>query len=196
MLPRLPEEAKVLRVVRKYKDYKGKVATKTFSVRKQKVLDALYFLKKYHIDYKDVEIDPQRLKWMGDEEEKELPKSALKTRTHTYTQQVHHSEEDFGSSYSQHQEVLDGEEYYEDVSGGVIGENENIEMDDESLEICASLKKAVRYAEEKKAKERQKNLNQAVKTAETQRTIQFPRPCQKPINEYDTTINLLPKAYP
>ena len=45
----------------------------TFLIRKKKVLDALFWLKKYNILYNDIEIDESNLDWMGNCEEKELP---------------------------------------------------------------------------------------------------------------------------
>jgi hypothetical protein len=45
VLPRLPEHVSSIRVVKYFKNVDGEVSSKSFSVRKQNVLDALYWLQ-------------------------------------------------------------------------------------------------------------------------------------------------------
>ena len=56
ILPRLPEEVNFVQVIKKYKDRKGDIGEKQFVIRKQAVLDALYWLKDHNHLYKNVVI--------------------------------------------------------------------------------------------------------------------------------------------
>ena len=74
MLPRLPKNVKLVRMVHKYQaSIGGPLKSKVYTVRRAKVLRALYWLKEYNVQYQDIEIDEQNLAWMGDSDEKEMP---------------------------------------------------------------------------------------------------------------------------
>ena len=70
VLPRLPSEASVLRVLQEIKAEIGgsQSTTRSFRVRRRKVLEALMFLKTYNKEYFDVKIDESRLDWISGEE--------------------------------------------------------------------------------------------------------------------------------
>ena len=74
ILPRLPSECNLIRFVKDTSSgVIGEGTRKPSMVRKAVVLNALRWLKRYHIGYKDIEIDCSNLDWMGDKEEAELP---------------------------------------------------------------------------------------------------------------------------
>ena len=74
VLPRLPTEVTVVKLIQKYRDsIGGEGNLKTFRVRKKQVLRALHWLKKYNPEYKDITISPANMNWMGDEPESNLP---------------------------------------------------------------------------------------------------------------------------
>src|SRR5687767_3398735 len=77
ILPRLPDDIQFVKVVKKYLVEVGEVASKTFTVRKQVVLDALKWLKEYNVKYKDVEIKESNLDWIEDNDSQELPPSVI-----------------------------------------------------------------------------------------------------------------------
>ena len=77
-LPRLPDDVHFIKVVKKYLREGGEVASKSFTVRKQVVLDALKWLKEYNVEYKNIEIKESNLNWIENNESQELPPSLLK----------------------------------------------------------------------------------------------------------------------
>ena len=77
ILPRLPNDVHFVKVVKKYLQECGEVASKTFTVRKQVVLEALEWLKENNVEYKDIEIKETNLDWIEDSISQELPPSVI-----------------------------------------------------------------------------------------------------------------------
>ena len=74
ILPRLPKDCNVVRYIKETKSrVVGETSVKIFKIRRQKVVAALVWLKKYHIGYKDITIEESNLDWMGTSAEEELP---------------------------------------------------------------------------------------------------------------------------
>ena len=61
VLSRLPDNVQFVKVVKKYLQEGGEKASKTFTVRKQVVFDALEWLKEYNVEYKSIEIQESNL---------------------------------------------------------------------------------------------------------------------------------------
>ena len=61
ILPRLPDDVQFVKVVKKYLVEGGEIASKTFTARKQVVLDALQWLKENNMEYKNIEINKTNL---------------------------------------------------------------------------------------------------------------------------------------
>jgi hypothetical protein len=73
-LPRLPETAVFVKMVRSFKAEDGNFGVKSFTIRRAKVLAALRWLVKYNPLYREeVTIEEKNLDWMGSNEEAELP---------------------------------------------------------------------------------------------------------------------------
>ena len=73
ILPRLPDNCSIVRYIKESNSrVVGGTSTKLFRVRRFHVLNALYWLKKYHIGYNDIVIEKNNLAWMGEEGEKEI----------------------------------------------------------------------------------------------------------------------------
>ena len=72
-LPRLPEEVSTVKLIKTYTNSSGITANRVFTVRKTKVLAALRWLKTHNPEYADIEIAEERLNWMGNATEMELP---------------------------------------------------------------------------------------------------------------------------
>jgi len=72
VLPRLPSEVSIIKVIRDSKTRYGNELKKAFSVDRRRVMKALLWLKKYNCLYKDIEIDESRLGWMGNCNTREL----------------------------------------------------------------------------------------------------------------------------
>ena len=75
-LPRMPQDVSLIRVIKKYKDSDGIVDTKTFSIRKEKVLTALRWLKVHNQQYRNIVIEESNLEWMT-QEEQQLPSRSI-----------------------------------------------------------------------------------------------------------------------
>lgn len=73
ILPRLPKDVSIVKLLRTYKDSSGIGKTRLLSVRKDKVLKALKWLKIHSLEYKDIVIEETNLDWMGNQTETELP---------------------------------------------------------------------------------------------------------------------------
>ena len=71
-LPRLPSNVHVIKVICNHVTKGGMEVTKAYNIRKDKVLSALRWLKKYNKEYADITISEENLAWMGDENEKEI----------------------------------------------------------------------------------------------------------------------------
>ena len=76
-LPRLPKDTNLIHVIKKFKMNCGEIGTKTFSIRKMVVLEALEWLKMYNTEYKDIIICESNLHWIENKEEKVLPPALL-----------------------------------------------------------------------------------------------------------------------
>jgi hypothetical protein len=64
VLPRLPKDVEIVKVVRTYTGRDGKPKSRGFNVRREKVLRALKWLKKHNPIYQDIEIQASNLNWM------------------------------------------------------------------------------------------------------------------------------------
>jgi hypothetical protein len=93
-LPNLPERVKAVKMVRTYKDADGAMQLRTYMVNRKRVMRALLWLIKYHVEYKraheagELAIDDANLSWMGNEEEAELPSVTDMTRTYDSSAEV------------------------------------------------------------------------------------------------------------
>lgn len=69
-LPRKHDDVAFLKVIQAVKSEIGsnRTSTRHFKVRRKEVLEALYFLKKYSTEYKDITIDESALDWIEGEE--------------------------------------------------------------------------------------------------------------------------------
>ena len=64
IFPRLPSEVSIVRVIRKSTTKAGDDVSKSFTVNRMRVLNALRWLKLHNPLYKDIEIDETRLNWL------------------------------------------------------------------------------------------------------------------------------------
>lgn len=65
ILPNLPSEVQIVKVIRDNVHKNGESSTSAFTVNRRKVINALKWLQKYNPLYKDIKIDESRLSWMG-----------------------------------------------------------------------------------------------------------------------------------
>ena len=79
-LPRLPEDVNVVKIVRKFQGEDADIQSKAFMVRKQKVLSALHWLKRYNHLYSDIEIQPSNMDWIENGQEGSMPCQQIETK--------------------------------------------------------------------------------------------------------------------
>jgi len=72
ILPRLPSEVSIVKVIHASQTRCGNELRKTFIVDRERLLKALLWLKKYNCLYKDIIIDETRLSGMGNRKTREL----------------------------------------------------------------------------------------------------------------------------
>jgi hypothetical protein len=107
-LPRLPNNVETVRVIKRYKAEFGEIGTKTFSIRKKEVIEALVWLKQYNTEYRDITIVQSNLDWIvGDEAV--LPAS-IATDTTVKDCLKNKNQEDRGPSEAQICDVQDEDE--------------------------------------------------------------------------------------
>ena len=61
VLPRLPDDVHFVKVVKQYLQEGGTISNKMFVIRKNVVLDALKWLKKFNVEYKNIQIEESNL---------------------------------------------------------------------------------------------------------------------------------------
>ena len=77
VLPRLPDNVQFVKVVKKYLQEGGQIASKMFVIRKKVVLDALKWLKEYNVEYANIQIQESNLDWIENNVAQELPATLI-----------------------------------------------------------------------------------------------------------------------
>lgn len=139
ILPRLPKDVALVRVIKKYKEDDGEISTKTFRVRKDKVIRALMWLKKYSIAFEDVEIDLNGLSWMQDREECVLPAATEKIIDADTQSNITPDE---GPAPSQVSDIVKDQLDTEEISGSKIMNSTGGKMGEVSSEINQQISEA------------------------------------------------------
>ena len=177
ILPRLPSDVKLIRVIKQYRKEGGEIATTTFSIRRDAVLKALYWLKKHNIEYQDITIQESNLNWIKDGLEEDLPSCNIELEAESIDLQP--SLQDHGPSISQQAECLENEQE-EEIPFGILPQTApHLPKQNDSF-ITNSLKETIQEATNKNKKA----------------TINFPYINPTPVSEYDTNSGLFPKAFP
>lgn len=179
-LPRLPSNVSLVRVIKHFKLENEEIASKSFSIRRRVVLDALLWLKKYNKHYRHIEIIESNIDWIENGLEQQLPPSVLQTTIDPCILQANN--EDRGPSEEQIAAITDLDPMHETCYGTVSEFNEhNPKVKDNSVV------EAIAQAEQ---------TGKAVATAgKRTRSIDFPFVSCDPICEY-TERFLFEKAFP
>ena len=181
VLPRLPNDVHFIKVVKKYLQEGGEVASKMFTIRKTSVLEALKWLKEHNIEYKNIEIKESNLDWIENNEEQELPPSLIQLDTDEGISNQP-GLVDLGPSHSQ-------------TLSGLQPNSQEIEEAQTILGILPS--SSAHIPKEKDAhivNTLINGLDQSNKSCH--RTIQFPYASPEPINEYEEDNSLFTRAFP
>ncbi len=79
ILPRQLDSVEIIKVIHHYQQgINRKLCKKGFKVQKSKVLKTLTWLKKHHVGYKDIQIEPESMNWIpNDQDEGSLEPSKI-----------------------------------------------------------------------------------------------------------------------
>lgn len=179
VLPRLPDDVQFVKVVKKYLQEGGQIGSKMFVVRKKAVLDALKWLKKYNVEYSNIEIKESNLDWIENEDAKELPANLI--------------EMDDEAAMNFPGSVDIGPSELQTLSG--FTETSHNSCAAES--ILGMLPSVAPHLPKEKDTEIIKTLNAGLDqhNKKNNKTIQFPYADPTPVNEYDEDNSLFTRAF-
>jgi len=169
-LPRLPSDVTFVKVTQVFKEKEGpNTHQKSFLIRKQKVLDALFWLQKYNIEYKNITIVHSNLDWIKNGKEQQLEAKSI------FVEDTERKKYDVGPSKSQ---IYDVEE-------------------NESLEECYGLITQQKLSiPSSKDNDQTKQILQAINKGDNKASISFPYVESEPVDEFNPSIRLFCKAFP
>lgn len=172
-LPRLPNSATFVKMVRSFKGEEGEFGVKSFFVRRAAILHALNWLKKYNQIYKQsVTINESNLDWMDGAEEAELPSTDVVAPEKE--ENLHSSFNDRGPAEAQCQPPMGCDELDELKTCGIHVEDASPLMSEEDNELRDVIKVGT----------------------ESVPSLPWPYVSSDPVNEYDTTEKIFCKAFP
>ena len=181
VLPRLPNDVHFIKVVKKYLQEGGEVASKMFTIRKTSVLEALKWLKEYNLEYTNIEIKESNLDWIENNKEQDLPPSLIQLDT--------------DEGISNQPGLVDLGPCHSQTLSGLQQNSQEIEEAQTILGILPSL--SAHIPKEKDAhivNSLIDGLDQCNKSCHT--TIQFPYASPEPINEFEEDNSLFTRAFP
>jgi hypothetical protein len=181
VLPRLPDDVHFVKVVKKYLQEGGQVASKMFVIRKQVVLTALNWLKKYNVEYLNIQIEESNLDWIVNNDAQELPGDLVQMDNEEAMNNLP-SSVDMGPCETQTLSGLQG-----DLHNGC-------EIDS----VLGLLPSMAPHLPKEKDKEVLNSLNTELDhhNKKNNTTIQFPYVSPTPMNEYEEDNSLFTRAFP
>ena len=170
-LPRLPSDITVVTVVKDFRDKDNENHEHSFRIRRNKVMNALHWLKAYNPVYHDITIAEENLEWMNAEEQL-LP--------------------DIDTTSVSNDSSIDNDttEAYRNIHDNPHGSGDHSTV---YGYLCSP-----KHQHSPKEKDRAitKTLKDAHLSHSTNTSIDFPYVDTVPVNEYDTTTKLFCKAFP
>ena len=181
ILPRLPDDVQFVKVVKKYLQEGGEIASKTFVVRKKAVLEALKWLKEYNVEYKNIQIKESNLDWIENNNAQELPAHLIEIDDDEGAKNLPASV-DMGPCQLQ---TLSGVQ--EDSLNGCEIES-----------VLGVLPLIAPHLPKEKDAQVINTLNDGLSqhNKKNHATIEFPYASPTPINEYDEDNSLFTRAFP
>ena len=178
-LPRLPSNVSLIRVVKHFKLSDGELSSKSFSIRKIEVLNALKWLKQYNVLYHDIQICEENLNWIKDGVEQQLQPSIFQETQLNETLDL--NAEDRGPAEGQVAAVVDANTEIEPCYGTIAQFNAHTPKEKDGA-VIEDIRKAVECGTKKNGGEKRP-------------TIDFPYVSPEPICEY-TERSLFERAFP
>lgn len=174
-LPRMPKSVHMIRIMKIIKEEIGsdRGITKAYLVRREVVLEALYFLKKYNSQYSDIQIEESNLDWFEGEEG--CLKTFLSEVEELNTMQDMDANDDLGPAVKQAIEPkLNGNDV---VALGLLVEDDPI--------VLSGNDKIVNRELQERIKKKTKNI-----------TMNWPATSKDPMNEFRPNGKLFVLAFP
>jgi hypothetical protein len=182
-LPRLPDDVKLVKMVRNFRKKDGETGTKAFVIRRPVVMNALYWLVQHNRVYREeVTINLSNMEWMGDNDEMELPDIDLDQANENGVAESAGQEEnpDLGPSPNQTQPPIDG--IHEQITTCAVHVTD-------SLPFKSDEDKAI-------SKELQELTKASGGTNGSLRRLPWPHVGEEMIDEYDKIGRIFCKAFP
>ena len=180
VLPRL--RADIIIVVKQYIDGKTSILkSQQFKIRREKVINALKWLKKHHVGYKDVTIKESNLDWVGETGVGHLDKDQVRCyESQTFHEEKGNRKELDSVAKSQTEVEVEQNEDDEDIicHNGLTMERSNDTQNDNDRHLLNDLRRATRE-----------------KVGMDIDTMEFPHVSEIPINEFEET-HLFANSYP
>src|SRR5688572_18883493 len=179
-LPRLPDNVQFVKVVKKYLQEGGEIASKTFTIRKTADLDALKWLKEYNKEYENIEIKESNLDWIENNNAQELPANLIQM-------------DDKQGAKNLPSSVDMGPCELQTLSGLQEDSHDGFEIDP----VMGVLPSMAAHLPKEKDEEVMDTLNNGLKehNAKKGTTIKFPYTSPTPINEYEVENSLFTRAF-
>ena len=180
VLPRLPREVRALKFVKTFTDANNDNQTRMYIVNRQRVMTALVWLIKHHVEYRkayqsgNLVLNFNNLDWLGDEDERELESVETLTKEFDTAQNVDSSVGEVHVSDGQHK--MDQENMATDCSG-VYCEASPSQINQNQKILLESLK------------------NTAEKSSEIP-VLDWPQHSSEPISEFDGIVKIFVNAFP
>lgn len=169
VLPRLPSETTIIKVTQTYQEKEGSnIVSKSFLIRKEKVLNALTWLQNHNIEYSNITIEESKLDWIenGTEQNLEAESVFIDFKEENY---------DIGPSKSQTYDV-ELQANLEESFGLVTQEHISFPTKKDNIQT--------------------NQIIDAIKNSKLSTTISFPYVESEPVDEFDPNIKLFCKAFP
>jgi len=179
VLPRL--RADIIIVVKQYIDGKTSILkSQQFKIRRQKVINALKWLKKYHVGYKDVTIKESNLDWVGETGVGHLNRNQVRCyESQTFHEEGNRKELDTVAKSQTEVEVEQNEDDEDLIChNGLSMERSNDTRNGNDRDLLSDLQRATRE-----------------KVGMDIDTMEFPHISEVPINEFEET-HLFANSYP
>ena len=168
-LPRLPHDVNTISVVKSFVNSDGEPQKLSFKIRKQKVLNALHWLKRHNSEYQCIDIIDENLSWMEGEEDMLPNKTVTQIES---SKNTHNLIAEIQKEAYENQTPTDPSVY------GYINSPPTQDTPQKKDEATTTA------------------LRQSVSKINKNTSIDFPFVSETPIDEYDTTSKLFCKAFP
>ena len=168
-LPRLPSDVQTVSIVKSYTSEDGEAQKISFQVRKQRVISALKWLKKYNCEYRSIEIVEENLSWMKSDAENLPGKVTTEIQSDNNTDHIQERKQN---------EIYESQSPTDAYLYGYLNPPHS------------------QHLPQPKDADVTEGIRESYQKVNRNTSIDFPYVSEVPVSEYDTTIKLFCKAFP